>query len=86
VARILLNHLHMVRIAPRTTSRPAFTLIEVVVAMAVLATISAGLLATTWRLTAFARDEAEHMVADAYCHDVMWAIYSQSYTNILAHS
>jgi len=64
--------------------RPGFTLIEVLVAAAVLATISVGLLGTTWRLAAFARDEAEHMVADAYCHDVMWAIYSQNYSNMLA--
>jgi len=69
--------------SPLVTFRPAFTLIEVLVAMAVLATISVGLLVTTWRLIGFAREEAEHMVADAYCHDVMWAVYSQSYTNML---
>jgi len=74
---------HAVRLFP-SPHRPGFTLVEVVVAMAVLATISAGLLATSWRLTDFARDEAEHMVADAYCHDVTWAIYSQSYSDMLA--
>jgi len=60
-----------------------FTLIEVLVATVVLAMISLGLLATSWRLTDFAREEAERMVADAYCHDVTWAVYSQSYSNIL---
>jgi len=57
--------------------RPGFTLVEVLVASAVLATISTGLLVTSWRLAAFARDEAEHMIADAFCHDMMWALYSQ---------
>jgi len=63
--------------------RRAFTLIEVLVAMVVLATISVGLLATTWALVRFANGEAEQLVADAYCHDVLWAIYSQNYGQML---
>jgi len=62
--------------------RPGFTLIEVLMAAGVLAMIAAGLLATTWRFAGFARDQSERMVADAYCHDVMWAVYCQSYSNI----
>jgi len=61
-----------------------FTLVEVLVATSVLAVMSTGFLTTVWCLVGFARDQADHMAADAYCHDLMWAVYSQNYADIAA--
>lgn len=57
---------------------------EVLVASAVLSLLAIGLLATTWRMAGFARDEAERMMADSLCHDIMWAVYSQKYKDIVS--
>jgi len=72
----------MLKSADSFGMRHAFTLVEVLVASAILAIFSTGLVATTWRMMAFAEDEAEHMAADAYCHDVMWSVFSQKFENI----
>jgi len=70
------------RLVSSAALRRAFTLVEVLVAMGVMSLISAGLLATVWRMTGFAREEAERMMADGLCHDIMWAVYSQKYEDI----
>jgi len=62
--------------------RRGFTLIEVLVAAAVLSTLSAGVLVTTWRLAQFAHDEAERLAADAICADVFWTVYSVDYDRL----
>jgi len=68
----------------RRRSLRAFTMIEVLVAMCVLTVFSVGVLVTSWRLVGFARNEAERMVADNFAHDLMRAVYSQSYSNIVS--
>jgi len=53
-----------------------FTLIEVLVATMVMSLISVGALATVWRLAGFAREQAEMLAADDYCHDVLWRFFN----------
>jgi len=62
--------------------RRAFTLLEVLITMMVVALFSSGLLLTTLKLSKFAQTQAEEMMADGLCHDIMWAVYSQSYKDI----
>lgn len=47
-----------------------FTLIEVLIASFVLAVGLTGIVATAYRMYAFARDETELMAASSYCEDV----------------
>jgi len=68
----------------RACGRRAFTLVEILVATAVLALMSVGFLSTVWHLVGFAQDQADFMAADAYCHDLLWATYSQDYADIAA--
>jgi len=76
----------MARPFQRCRCRRAFTLTEVLVAMFLLSVISVGVLVTSWRLVGFARNEAERMIADNFGHDLMRAVYSQSYSNIVSIS
>jgi len=71
-----------VNVKGASACRRGFTLIEVLIAAAVLSVLSAGLLTASWCLVQFAQDQADHMAADAYCHDLMWAVYSQEYEDI----
>jgi len=51
-------------------ARLGFTLIEVLMAMSILALFPAGALLVTLRLERFARDKVEEMAAAAFCEDV----------------
>jgi len=62
--------------------RRAFTLVEVLMATAILTLFSTGLLYTTLRLSRIAHSKAEEMMADGLCHDIMWAVYNQDYDDI----
>jgi len=62
--------------------RRAFTLLEVLITMMVVSLFSSGLLLTTLKLSKFAQTQAEEMMADGLCHDIMWAVYSQKYSDI----
>jgi len=55
-----------------------FTLIEVLVAMGVLALFATGTLMTAWRLVGLARDYVDETAADAYCHNVIYAADASS--------
>ena len=57
--------------------RGGFTFIELLLAAAVLATISFGALIGVTHLAKFADKQAEILVADGYCWDVIWKLFNQ---------
>jgi len=59
-----------------------FTLIEVLVATAIMVVFSTGLLATTWQIVGLAHAEAERMMADNLAHDVMRTVYCTRYAEL----
>lgn len=63
-------------------SRGGFTLLELLLAGAILATISFGALIGTLRISKMVNDRSEMMAADGYCWDVAWALFNADYTQL----
>ena len=60
-------------------ARGGFTLVELLLAGAILATISFGALTGMMRISKMVNDRSELMAADGYCWDVAWAIFNDDY-------
>ena len=60
-------------------ARGGFTLVELLLAGAILATISFGALIGTLRINQFIGNRSDLMAADGYCWDVAWALFNTDY-------
>ena len=63
-------------------ARSGFTLVELLLAGAILATISFGALVGTIRISKIVNDRSELMAADGYCWDVAWALFNTDYEQL----
>lgn len=60
-------------------ARGGFTLVELLLAGAILATISFGALIGTLRINQIVNDRSDLMAADGYCWDVAWKLLNEDY-------
>lgn len=63
-------------------ARGGFTLVELLLAGAILATISFGALIGTLRINQFVGDRSELLAADGYCWDVAWKLLNYDYDRL----
>ena len=63
-------------------ARGGFTLVELLLAGAILATISFGALIGTMRISKMVNDRSQLMAADGYCWDVAWALFNTDYEQL----
>ena len=63
-------------------TRGGFTLVELLLAGAILATISFGALIGTMRIQKLISQRSELMMADGFCWDVAWKLFNDDYGSL----